>query len=211
MIEHCIPVEYDWGNVYVGCRSEHLDLFTEALPEECCVIGIDHSVGQADTVLQVAKTIGNPSEDFVVINSDNGFEYADQLVESFTSWCRASDAAVGAVVFELKVNSDSRKYGYVDGFPKFFAGSETTVLSPYALAGMFYVNRVGTLSCAMFETCKRASKVEELFMSSMFRYVYGPRLAYRIHREDLHEWGTPDKLESDTDVYQIAWDQGEQE
>lgn len=196
MLEHVIPTFSTIStNVVVGYRAMQSGFFHHELPGYSQV-QLHRTIGQADTVRQMAETVDG---DLLVINSDNAFE--PNVLEHFVMRCRDEKANVGAVVFE----ADSERYGYVDDYPFFIGGAEKAPISPYALAGAFYFKHNAIISAAHRQAMLNLAPFEgELYLSHLFMYMPSPKLAHLIDYASVHEWGTPELLEKDPTVL-VNW------
>lgn len=188
MIEHVVPIGWN-GPVRVACKLDCFDIFKNELPKDYDVFPIASSLGQADTVVQACKDLRN---DILVVNSDNGFSHDLNL---FIDHCRESKASCGAVVF--RSNKEPR-YGYINSFPFFEYGIEKNPISSWALAGAFYFKNAATLTkAALLILSDPLIRQQEIYLSDLFYYVKGLKIAYAIPRDELYEWGTPVQLMKD--------------
>lgn len=192
MIEHCMPLTPNVP-IRVACRSEDIVKFHAALCHNKNIKFAALSTptrGQAHTCVIMSKEVEGA---IIIINSDNGF---DLDVEEFISACDHVDASAGAVVF---VAGGERKYGYVSDHPFFDFGIEKSPISAFALAGMFYFKSAEILQLAYSIAFNKKTTHEE-YLSQLFSVIPHPKLAYRIPKSSLHEWGTPLDLLADTTV-----------
>lgn len=188
MIEHVMPRNN--SPVRIGCRAEdhtHFERSLAHIRKELWPIVATH--GQSHTCAQMSKGIDGP---VLVINSDNGF---DCDLDEFFSECVRTDANAGAVVF---ISNGERKYGYVNEIPWFTFALEKAPISTYALAGAFYFKSAMVLQLAHSLTFK--NNLSEQYLSEIFKVIPHGKLAYRIPRSELHEWGTPIDLLADASV-----------
>lgn len=145
--------------------------------------------GQADTAQQAVDSIEGQ---IVIVNCDNGFQCD---LNEFAAQCFHNEVNCGALVFP---SSGENKYGYVDGAPWFSYGSEKNPISRFALAGAFYFRSRHVLREAYAATPFTPGK--ECYLSQLFTAVHGNKLAVRILRSELHEWGTPADVLNDKTV-----------
>jgi NDP-sugar pyrophosphorylase family protein len=185
MIEHVADRDH---SVTVVCKAQDYNLFKRKL-SHMNVIPIASSEGQAHTVYQ-GLAMDNGERPLLVINCDNSF---DIDLNEFVSECQRTQAACGAVVFDCE--QMFAKYGYVDACPWFTRGAEKNAISIYALAGAFYF-----ASGNIFRAAFQQSKDTACYISSLFSRIEGNKLAYRIQRSQLHEWGTPEDIRADKTV-----------
>lgn len=144
------------------------------------------SSGQADTAQQAVEMIDGH---ILIVNCDNAFELN---LERFVERCRRQQVACGAIVFP---SNGEAKYGYVNDAPWFDYGAEKSPISQWALAGAFYFKDRHVLRTAY--TAVPWVTGRERYLSQVFGHITGPLLAYRIGRNDLHEWGTPQDVLDD--------------
>lgn len=191
MLEHAVPPEWR-GPVRVAvrqCDLTSMPAFVDHLmvPRHPTFIAISDTRGQAHTVVQA---VDNVMDDILVINSDNGF---DGDVTEWVRLFRQQGAQAGAVVF----NSSEKRYGYVNTWPYFTHCAEKHPISMFALAGAFYFKDRETLVDAYLQAELNNFR-GELYLSDLYRYIAGKKVAHLIPRAHLHEWGTPEAFEADT-------------
>jgi dTDP-glucose pyrophosphorylase len=194
MIEHCVPRGWE-GNVVVMCREQDADLFAAELPSTWFLQSVPHTTGQADTVQQAWVPADH---EVLVVNCDNGFENGMGM---FLTACRRFKASAGAVVMPGRGN---RRYGYVDDYPLFRRAVEKSAISNYALAGAFYFQNIETIKDAYALLIAEGAGAGERYLSALFERITGPKVAYHISKNELHEWGTPELLHADHSVTQLS-------
>lgn len=147
------------------------------------------STGQADTAQQAVEGIEGA---ILIVNCDNAF---DTSLSVFVDKCSHSGLLAGALVFPTQGET---RYGYVSSAPYFESGAEKTPISEWALAGAFYFKNRHVIRSAFEQT--KWSVDRERYLSQLFFAIPGLKLAVRIGRDQLHEWGTPQDILSDRTV-----------
>lgn len=189
MIEHianCVGVML---HTIVGVKSEDRARFETALPLYD-VVDIFGSTGQACTVALMAGMV-DYNDEILVVNSDNAFDQCAPI--HMVLMARRAGATMATLVFE----ADHERYGFVDAYPYFNKGAEKQPISPWALAGAFYFRSAGDIVAAYEQFSKTRPDLPEHYLSGAFEYVRGHKLAVKINRSMLHEWGTPQSLQND--------------
>jgi dTDP-glucose pyrophosphorylase len=187
MIEHIVASVGVALHTTVGVKFDDRERFEEALPLYTVTPIVD-STGQACTVAMMANAV-SPEDELLVVNSDNAFDgYAPMYM---VIRARRAHASAAALVFE----ADHDRYGFVDGYPYFSKGAEKNPISPYALAGAFYFRSAKDLVTANIRAAPAANG--EFYLSGVFEHLHGTKLAVKINRDMLHEWGTPQSLADD--------------
>jgi NDP-sugar pyrophosphorylase family protein len=184
MIEHVVGRDHD---ATIVCKAQDFNLFKRKLPY-LKIVPIASTEGQAHTIFQGIADLAL-DRPLLVINCDNAF---DIELDEFVKECVRTQATCGAVVFESELES---KYGYVDAQPWFSRGAEKSPISGYALAGAFYFANTLTYVQAF-----RTGKNPACYVSALFEHITGSKLAYKIERSQLHEWGTPEDIKLDSTV-----------
>ena len=167
-------------NVAIVCKREHSEILQDAYP-------IDSTRGQAETVAQFLR--GQhldlvEDQSFLVVNSDNYFHFD---LEIFAKQCEGFSA--GALVFH--VNKDY-SYGYVDSFPVFEKAVEKKMVTPFALAGAFWFSSAKEFNKAFEKQFHANGKVNnEFYISSLFEYLEGDKLAVLITENEFEHWTAP--------------------
>lgn len=201
MLEHSAQIlGKDYLNVRIAVHSKDMEQFANWVNTDAyrCKYGFYYVVatnGQADTAQQAVEAIEGP---IVIVNCDNGFE---TTLSDFGMMCIGNDVACGALVFGS--NGETR-YGYVDNAPWFTYGTEKSPVSRWALAGAFYFRSRHVLREAYATAPFSAGK--ECYLSQLFASIPGNKMAVRIQRDQLHEWGTPSDLLTDKTVSVIDAD-----
>jgi len=198
MIEHVVESVSDSLAPLIGCRPQDWEAFAAALPADYVVIPVGASMGQADTVarLACAPHIG-AYDQLLVVNSDNAFAVKEHRLTTFAhNWYANSKASAGAVVFD----ANEYRFGYIDAYPDFNFGIEKKPISRYALAGAFFFRSARILLDAWAEWRRDSKPDDEPYLSGLFKYIEGPKLASMIDRNQLHEWGTPQAIAEDKTV-----------
>lgn len=203
MLEHSGQLlSRPFPNVRIAVHSKDLEQFGDWVSNDQYRMryGFYYTVatnGQADTAQQAVEAIEGP---IVVVNCDNGF---NNSLEAFASACSDNAVACGVLVFE---SDQETRYGYVDAAPWFTYGTEKTPVSKWALAGAFYFSSRHVLREAYAATPFVPG--QECYLSQLFAAIKGLKLAFRMPRTDLHEWGTPSNVVSDKTITisDVDWD-----
>lgn len=156
---------------------------------------ITETRGQADSAQQGVESLEGP---IVVVNCDNGFSLS---LDTFARNCIDKGVLAGALVFP---SNRELRYGYVDDMPFFDFGAEKAAISNWALAGAFYFKDRHVLreayKCDLAALKARGVSNAEIYLSHLFKWIPGQKLAVPIARSVLHEWGTPMELAADKTV-----------
>lgn len=195
MISHVIDSVGVTLNTIIGVSPESAPFFEDRLPiyERCIVY---NSQGQASTVVAMTDRL-HKNDEILVVNCDNAFD--DCAPMRMVLQARRLEAVAATLVFKATGN----RYGYVDTAPFFTYGEEKNPISEHALAGAFYFRTVDEFQSAWLSYIS-GGQLGETYLSGMFKYMVGRKLAVKIAPHQLHEWGTPQTLREDITILSIG-------
>lgn len=191
MLEHAVSGTN--SPIQVICQEKDVVAFQQAIPAKFSLYTLFESKGQADTVAQLILSSRIETDPILIVNSDCMFLYS---LDIFVAQARQFPAA--ALVFDGDYNP---AYSYVDDFPIFRYAVEKEPISPWALAGAFYFDSAQKYLKA-FDKYRAENRPEE-YVSEVYNYIEGDKLAVYIPREQLVGWGTPDEFFSDSNISNI--------
>lgn len=198
MLEHATHGLEDWP-INVGVLRNHQGIFLEGLIKSNHTFtfhSLGTSLGQADTVAQVARGIkGSDDCSLLILNSDSMFLYP---LETFLAQVKDFDG--GAIVFDGQY---SPAYSYADEYPLFDKTAEKEPISPWAFAGAFYFKSKNDFLTA-YEAYHWVIQREE-YLSEVYNYLPGKKLAVYVPREQWIVWGTAEELMSDENVNDLEF------
>jgi NDP-sugar pyrophosphorylase family protein len=200
-------IKFRWGNSEKKTMLEHamtgivhqpILVGLKALPSEEInygVIQISSSLGQAHTVAQIVQRLKLDTS-ILILNSDSMFKYP-----LMTFIQQVQDFKGGAIVFNGEYNPI---YSYIDHYPLFERTAEKEPLSPWAMAGAFYFKSKNDFLLA-YEKYHSANNGREEYISEVYNYLPGQKLAVFIPREQWICWGTAEELLADENISDLEF------
>lgn len=185
------------SHLIIGMKLEDCIQYREQYPNSICV-SILSSTGQADTLLQILRSVNIKNSPILVLNSDQMFTYP---LATFVKQSESFDVAL--LTFDTKRNP---AYSYVDAYPEFTQAVEKQPISDWAIAGAFYFKDASCLLTALQQQkADSANSNKEPYLSEAINYITGRKLAVNIPSEMVIGWGTPEELLADENVTQLEW------
>ncbi len=143
-------------------------------------------IGQSMSILTLLQ--GEDPMSYVLISNSD-------VVHDFFYPRLITEAALHGAVFACTVfESTDPSYSYVNSAPYFEATAEKCVISNYAISGLYY-GRVKEIQEALWKQVAQSMN-SELFFSEAISFIEGRRLAIVIHKDQVTDLGTPEKLKT---------------
>ncbi len=193
MLRHAIYGASEFP-LHVGVQEEKKLEFEMFFGQRSFLHPVDNSLGQADTVRQIVEDMGDDVE-LLIVNTDSMFLYP---LKTFLKQVEGFEGA--AIVFDGEY---SPAFSYIDSYPLFNRTAEKEPISQWAMAGAFYFKSKKDFLEAYNKY--HATSPKEEYLSEVYNYLEGEKLAVFIPREQWILWGTAEDLLSDEHVNELEF------